>query len=138
MGKLMIIEDNLGDIDLINTALEINEISCATEIFQNSLDAWHFINAGADLPDLILLDLNLPRLNGIDLLKRIRSHANQKVKLLPVIILSTSQSQLDINEAYAAGANCFVSKPLDFKKFLVAIKDISRFWLETAAVPQYT
>lgn len=134
----MIIEDNLGDIDLINTALEINKISCAKEVFQNSLDAWSFLDAGEDLPALILLDLNLPRLNGIDLLKRIRSHTNQKVKLLPVIILSTSQSQLDINEAYAAGANCFVSKPLDFKKFLVAIKDISRFWLETAAVPQYT
>ena len=134
----MIIEDNLGDIDLIKTALEINETSCATAVFQDSLKAWSFLEAGEDLPDLILLDLNLPRLNGIELLKRIRSHPDQKVRLLPVVILSTSMSQLDINDAYLAGANCFVSKPLDFKKFVVAIKDISHFWLETAVVPQYS
>lgn len=130
---ILLVEDNEGDILLTTEAFEESKIPTQLSVVKNGEDALSFIfNKGkfehAQRPDLILLDINLPIKNGHQVLKEIKSDDDKRN--IPVIILSTSDSQKDINLAYFNYANSYITKPLDMEEFLEAIQKIEEFWLE--------
>ena len=132
---LLLVEDNADDEALTLRALERNRIVRPVVIARDGVEAldWLFAtgpHAERDSgiqPALILMDLKLPRIDGLEVVRRIRADA--RTRLLPVVVLTTSREQRDIREAYAAGANSYVRKPVDFDKFTEALGLIGRYWL---------
>jgi CheY-like chemotaxis protein len=136
--RILLIEDNDGDIKLFEEALKENDIDIHLDIFTDGEQAIEYIEkvdtlAEDSLPDLIILDLNLPRVDGKKVLQYFKS--NEKTKVIPVIILSTSKLQQDIHDCYAAGANSFLTKPLSIMDFFDLIKSIDDFWLQKSYLP---
>jgi two-component system response regulator len=129
---ILLIEDNPDDVELTVNALEQNGVKNPIAIATNSAEALEhlFGKAGAEppaLPAIVLLDLNLPRIGGIEILKRIR--ANERTKLLPVVVLTSSKEERDIIDSYAFGANSYVRKPVDFDEFYNVARQLSVYWL---------
>lgn len=136
--EILLVEDNPGDVRLTREALREGRIPNNLSVVGDGMAALDFLerrgtHASTPLPDLILLDLNLPRLNGREVLARIKS--NDKWKMIPVVVLSTSESQMDIDATYALHVNCYVAKPLDFQPFMDVIKQIESFWLTIVRLP---
>ena len=136
--KILLVEDNEGDIILITEALESSPTMKIETIVKNGWEAMKCLEREAPyesylLPDLILLDVNLPKLNGQEVLKRIK--ADKQLKHIPVIMLTTSSQVKDINEAYDNYASCFITKPEDVKDFEIVVKTIENFWSHTAQLP---
>lgn len=135
---ILLVEDNEGDIMLTKEALEegkiANEISVARDGKQ-AIDYLenHLANKNNKLPDLILLDINLPRKNGYEVLHYIKE--NETLKQIPVIILTTSSSERDVTLAYKNHANCFISKPVEADQFLEVIASIENFWISIVKLP---
>ena len=132
---LLLVEDNADDEALTMRALARNRIELPVVIARDGVEAldWLFAsgphagrNTGVQ-PALILMDLKLPRIDGLEVVRRIRADA--RTRLLPVVVLTTSREQRDIREAYAAGANSYIRKPVDFDKFTEALGLIGRYWL---------
>lgn len=130
---ILLVEDNEGDIVLTKEAFEekkiVNKISVAKDGKQ-AIDLLNSLAASGknELPDLILLDINLPKKNGHEVLSEIKK--NDCLKHIPVIILTTSSSKLDIMLAYKNYANCYITKPVDLSEFINAISSIENFWFE--------
>ena len=136
--EILLVEDNEGDIILTTEALEEGSINKNINIVMNGKDAIDYVfNDGkyqkAIRPDLILLDVNLPLKSGYEVLKAIKN--NHDTKLIPVIMLTTSSSENDINISYSNHANCFITKPVDIKDFYIAIAKIEQFWLNLVLLP---
>lgn len=136
--EIMVIEDNPGDIRLIEEVFKDAQIKNNMQIAQDGEKALEMLrNKGEHSqdtrPDLILLDLNLPKMDGRELLKEIKEDEN--LKCIPVIILTTSNAQEDIIETYKNNANCYINKPFDFDQFIRVIKTIEEFWLNTVKLP---
>lgn len=138
-AEILLIEDNPGDVELIREALQhgrvVNRISVATD----GEMAMAFLNRArgfedAPHPDLILLDLNLPKKNGFEVLKEIKDHP--AVSRVPVVILTSSQADRDILQSYNLRANCFISKPVDVDEFLATVRSTGDFWLSIVKLPQ--
>lgn len=130
---ILLVEDNEGDIVLTLDAFEESKIRTKISVVKNGADALDFVfNKGnyidVDRPDLILLDINLPVYNGHEVLKKIKD--DPSLKMIPVIILTTSSSQKDIKKAYENYSNSYVTKPIDMDDFLKAILKIEEFWLQ--------
>ena len=130
---ILLVEDNDGDIVLTLDAFEESKIKTNISIVKNGKDALDFLfkkNKYADAlrPDLILLDINLPIFNGHDVLKKIKQ--DQSLKKIPVIMLTTSSNQRDINTAYENHTNSYVTKPIDMEDFMKAVLKIEEFWLQ--------
>lgn len=135
---ILICEDNLGDVYIINNVLrnsssnyEIHHVSdgeAAMEYLQNQGDYQE-----ASRPDLILLDLNLPKKHGFEVLQEIKTHP--ELKTIPVIVLTSSKSDQDILKSYELFGSCFVTKPFDFEEFSNAMQDIEKFWLNLVKLP---
>lgn len=130
---ILLVEDNEGDIVLTLDAFEESKIRTKISVVKNGADALDFLfNRGnfqeEDRPDLILLDINLPVYNGHDVLKKIKE--DPSLKTIPVIMLTTSDSQKDINKAYENYTNSYVTKPIDMDDFLKIILKIEEFWLQ--------
>lgn len=130
---ILLVEDNDGDIVLTLDAFEESKIKTNISIVKNGKDALDFLfkkNKYADAlrPDLILLDINLPIFNGHDVLKKIKQ--DQSLKKIPVIMLTTSSNQRDINVAYENHTNSYVTKPIDMEDFMKAVLKIEEFWLQ--------
>lgn len=130
---ILLVEDNEGDIVLTLDAFEESKIRTKISVVKNGADALDFVfNKGnyidVDRPDLILLDINLPVYNGHEVLKKIKD--DPSLKMIPVIILTTSSSQKDINKAYENYTNSYVTKPIDMDDFLKVILKIEEFWLQ--------
>lgn len=130
---ILLVEDNEGDIVLTLDAFEESKISTNISVVKNGADALDFLfkrgdYVEADYPDLILLDINIPVYNGHDVLKKIKE--DPSLKTIPVIILTTSASQKDINRAYENHSNSYVTKPIDMEDFLKVILKIEQFWLQ--------
>ena len=137
-AHLLLVEDNEGDILLIKEALESRRYVNELTILKNGSEALDFLMkkgmySTAERPSLILLDINLPRLSGHELLAKIKS--NKELKRIPVVILTTSSSDRDIQESYQNQANCYVQKPVDANEFEKVILEIEKFWFSVASLP---
>jgi two-component system, chemotaxis family, response regulator Rcp1 len=136
--KVLLVEDNAADILLLQEAMEDIELNINLHVVHNGEEAMSFLQqAGPYLeavrPDLILLDLNLPRKNGFTVLEEVKQDV--KLQQIPVIVLSTSQAQEDIDRCYRQHANCFITKPTDLEEFLKVVKGIGQYWLNTVRLP---
>jgi len=132
-AHILLVEDNEGDIILTLDAFEESKIRTNISIVKNGNDALDFLfkrgkHTDAERPDLILLDINLPIFNGHDVLKKIKQEPS--LKKIPVIMLTTSSNQRDINMAYENHTNSYVAKPLDMDDFMKAVLKIEEFWLQ--------
>lgn len=137
--EILLIEDDPGDIDLTREVLDRSKISINLTAFEEGEEALAYLNkegeyADAQLPDLILLDLNLPGLSGRDILEEIRS--NQNINHIPVVVLTTSDADEDILKTYKLGANCYVTKPVGLKEFEKIVSTIENFWFSIVKLPR--
>ncbi|QNT75730.1 response regulator [Dehalogenimonas etheniformans] len=138
---ILLVEDNPGDARLTREALKDSKIRNNLWVVEDGVEAIDFVRrsgkyAQAPRPDLILLDLNLPRKSGREVLAEIK--ADDDLKSIPVVVLTISKADEDICRAYQLHANCYVTKPLDFNQFLTITKSIEDFWLTIVRLPPKT
>ena len=136
--EILLVEDNPGDVDLTMEALENSKIRNTVSVAGDGEEAMAFLrrtgkHAGAPRPDLILLDLNLPKKDGREVLAEIKS--DDELKRIPVVIITTSQAEEDILRSYNLHANCYITKPIDLHQFLHVVKAIEDFWLTIVRLP---
>lgn len=131
---VLLIEDNPGDVLLTQEAFHEAGVQASLSVAMDGQEALAFLEQNRlSLPDLILLDLNLPKWSGKEVLQKIKTHPD--LKKIPVIILTTSKSDQDILESYQLYANCYLLKPLAFEHFLDMVEKINAFWLQMAILP---
>lgn len=138
-AQVLLVEDNPDDVELTLEALTDSKIKMEVHVVADGVAAMGFLRQEGEYknkprPDLILLDLNLPKMDGREVLKEIRE--DQNLTDLPVVVLTTSQSDEDIVKMYKLHANCYISKPVDFLKFSEIIKQIEGFWLQLVKLPR--
>jgi two-component system, response regulator len=131
-GPILLVEDNRDDVDLTLRALKGNNIKNEVIVADDGVKALEYLfgaegAAGKRLPAIVLLDLNLPRLNGLEVLQRIRG--DERTRTLPVVILTSSTEERDLVEGYKLGANSYVRKPVDFVEFTEAARQLGLYWL---------
>jgi len=136
--EILLVEDSPSDTDLTVEALAAAKVTNRLSIVEDGVQAMEFLRrqgqyAQAPRPDLILLDLNLPRKDGREVLAEIRS--DEKLTSIPVVVLTTSQAEQDVVRAYTLHANCYITKPVDFRQFLDVIEAIEGFWLSVVKLP---
>lgn len=136
--KVLLIEDNRGDVELIIEAFNDNSMNSKITVVDNGEEAIVYLNAkekGAteSLPNLILLDINLPKVDGKEVLHYIKT--NDKLKIIPVVMLTTSSLQKDILYSYNNQANCYIVKPANLKEFINTIRALETFWLDYVTYP---
>lgn len=132
--KILLVEDNEGDILLTTEALKEGRIHNRIEVAKDGQEALDILQNGSELPDLILLDINLPKVNGFEVLSVIKK--NNLLKTIPVIMLSTSGAEKDILTSYSNYANCFITKPLDLDSFMDVVRTIETFWISIVKLPK--
>jgi len=135
---ILLVEDNEGDILLTTEALEEKKIINKVSVVKDGNKAIDFLNKKneykkAELPNLILLDINLPKKNGHEVLQYIKT--NDKFKHIPIIMLTTSSSEKDIITSYKHYANCFITKPVEVNDFIEAVTKIENFWVNIVQLP---
>lgn len=136
--EILLVEDNPGDVRLTQEAFKEGKVRNSLSVAEDGLEALAFLRregkyAGAPRPDLILLDLNLPRMDGRTVLAQIKEDPN--TKSIPVIILTTSKTEEDIIRTYNLHANCFITKPVDLEQFIRVVRCIEDFWLTIVKLP---
>jgi len=136
--KILLVEDNPGDVRLTREALKESKMLNELYVTEDGVEAMEFLNregnyADAPHPDLILLDLNLPKKDGRELLEEIK--ADEKLRRIPVVVLTTSKAQEDIYRMYEQHANCYITKPIDLDQFIEVVKSIDNFWLTIVKLP---
>lgn len=136
--EILLVEDSPSDADLAMEALSNGKILNNLHFVEDGVEAIKFLRKKAPYkevprPDLILLDLNLPKKSGVEVLKEIKS--DQNLKLIPVLILTTSAAQEDIIKSYSLHANCYITKPVDFLQFTKVVRLIEEFWLAVVKLP---
>ncbi len=136
--EILLVEDNPGDMRLTMEALKEGKVYNNLHWMRDGVEALEFLerrgrHAAAPRPDIILLDLNLPRVDGREVLARIKG--NERLRPIPVVILTTSKAEEDVLKSYDLHANCYVTKPVDLEKFIVVVKSIDQFWLTVVTLP---
>jgi two-component system response regulator len=136
---VLLVEDNPGDVRLTCEAFKGSKMWINLHVAEDGVAALAFMRhegayANAPRPDLILLDLNMPRKDGREVLSIIK--ADENLKRIPVVILTTSDAEEDILKSYNLNANCYITKPVDFEKFIVVVKAIEEFWLTIVKLPR--
>ena len=136
--EILLIEDNPGDVELTKIALEDSKISVNLNIVEDGVEAIAFLRregkyANVPHPDIILLDLNLPKKDGREVLAEIK--ADEKLKRIPVVVLTTSQAEEDVLKVYNLSANCYITKPVDFDQFVKIVQSIENFWFTIVKLP---
>jgi CheY-like chemotaxis protein len=136
--EILLVEDNPGDVRLTQEALKDAKVANTLHVVEDGVAAMDFLlQRGAyelaPRPSLILLDLNLPRKNGREVLAEIKQDA--QLRTIPVVILTTSQAEEDVLRAYSLHANCYISKPVDFTQFTKIIRTVEEFWLTIVTLP---
>jgi len=134
--NILLVEDNPDDVELTRRAFQKNNIRTNLIVTRDGAETIEYISAKVkhmgdegshELPYLVLLDLKMPKVHGLEVLKEIRG--NERTKFIPVVILTSSQDMKDIKRAYQFGANSYIVKPVDFLKFIEAVQQIARYWL---------
>lgn len=136
--EILLVEDNQPDVELTQEALEENKVRNNLHVVADGEMAMDFLYrrgdfAGVPRPDLILLDLNLPRKDGREVLAEVKADAD--LKTIPVVILTTSQAEEDILKSYQLQANCYVTKPVKLSEFVKVVQSIDNFWLSIVELP---
>jgi len=139
--RILLVEDNPDDIELTRRAFERVDVDNDIDVATDGAEALDYLfrrgrftdRNGHDMPDLVLLDLRLPRVDGLGVLREIRS--NETTRLLPVVVLTSSTEEVDLVNCYREGANSYVRKPVDFAKMLELVKSLQGYWLELNQPP---
>jgi CheY-like chemotaxis protein len=135
---ILLVEDNQGDVRLTTEAFQQSNLWIKIHVVPDGIEALEFLKKSGDhtsasRPDLILLDLNLPRKDGRQVLKEIKT--DPELSAIPIIVLTTSQTKEDIDQVYDWMANCFICKPTDFNQYSQVVKTIEDFWLNIVRLP---
>ena len=138
--EILIVEDSPSDVFLVKEALKQTAKTCRVHVVSDGVEAMDFLrNQGpygqAPRPDLILLDLNMPRKDGREVLLEIKN--DEKLKSIPVLVLTSSSADQDIHKAYSLHANCYITKPADFARFKAVISAIQGFWFGNVTLPPH-
>jgi CheY-like chemotaxis protein len=136
--EILLVEDNPGDVELTREALENSKVLNKLWVAEDGEAALAFLRregkyADAARPDLILLDLNLPKIDGREVLAEIKN--DEDLKRIPVVVLTTSKAEEDVLKSYNLHANCYITKPIDFSQFSRVVKSIKEFWLSIVVLP---
>ena len=137
--EILLVEDNPGDVRLIQEALKDAKIKIILNVVNDGVEAMEYIrqegiHKDVSRPDLVLLDLNMPKKNGLEVLSEIKG--DDALKQIPVVILTVSKNEEDVIKSYNSHANCFITKPVDFIQFLNVVKSIENFWLTVVKLPK--
>jgi len=136
--EILLVEDNPGDERLTREALKEGKVYSNLHWVKDGVEAMAFLRregkyAGVPRPDIVLLDLNLPRKDGREVLQEVKT--DEELKRIPVVVLTTSKAEEDVLRTYNLHANCYVTKPVDLEKFIVVVKSIDVFWLTIVTLP---
>ena len=135
--NILLVEDNPGDVELTQDALRRSKVATRVAVVTDGEQAMDYLQRGGSedeaTPDLVLLDLNLPKKDGMEVLKEMKEDPN--LKHIPVVILTTSEAERDILASYRLGANCFISKPVDLTEFRKVVESIDDFWFTIVKLP---
>ncbi len=139
MANLLLVEDNPGDVLLLKEFLKDAKMRFTLHVAEDGEEALLFLNQrdkfkNSSRPDLIILDLNLPKVDGFEVLQHVKQHP--VLKTIPVIILTSSHAETDITRAYELHANCYLTKPSELSEFSEMVKAIEHFWFEIARLPK--
>jgi chemotaxis family two-component system response regulator Rcp1 len=137
--SILLVEDNEGDIILTLEALKEAKIHNEINVVKDGDLALQYMNKegrykDVETPDLILLDINLPKMDGIEVLAKIKS--NEHLRVIPIVMLTTSDSEKDIFQSYQSHANCYITKPVNFENFIAVIQTIKDFWINIVQLPK--
>jgi CheY-like chemotaxis protein len=137
--EILLVEDSLADVRLTEEAFRDAKVLNHMSVVTDGAEAMQFLrregpHAEAPRPDLILLDLNLPRKDGREVLKEIKDDPN--LRRIPVVVLTTSRAEEDVLKAYNLHANCYITKPVDFTQFISVVRSIEGFWLSVVKLPR--
>ena len=137
-ATILLVEDNPGDAELAREALENSKFINQLHVAEDGVQAMAFLHrqepyTDAPRPDIILLDLNLPKKDGREVLAEIKS--DEKLKTIPVVILTSSKADEDVIRSYELHANCYITKPLDISRFFDVVKNIKEFWMSIVVLP---
>lgn len=137
--EILLVEDNPGDVRLTQEALKEAKVINRLTVLKDGVEALAFLRregsyANAPRPHLILLDLNLPKKDGREVLAEIKD--DEKLKRIPVVVLTTSQNEQDVLKTYNLHANCYITKPVDLNQFITVVKSIEDFWLGIVVLPK--
>jgi two-component system, chemotaxis family, response regulator Rcp1 len=137
--EVLLVEDSPGDVRLTREALKDAKVHISLHVATDGIEAMSYLertgpHVNAPRPDLILLDLNLPRKDGREVLKEIKE--DPSLRTIPVVILTTSSSDADVLQSYQLHANCYISKPVDLDGFLKVVQSIDNFWLSVVKLPR--
>jgi len=138
---ILLVEDNAADVRLTREALHEGKVRNSLTVARDGAEAMRILRregefAGVARPDLVLLDLNLPRKDGREVLAEIK--ADDELKRIPVVVLTTSSAEVDILNSYSLHANCYITKPVDLEQFVTVVRSIDDFWLTVVRLPQET
>ena len=136
--RLLLVEDNPGDAELTREALASGKLLVEIHVVVDGQDALDYLlgvgrHAGAQLPDLILLDLNLPKMDGREFLREMKQHA--QLRSIPVVVLTSSDAEKDVVQSYELGASCFITKPVGLSEFQTIVQSIQDFWFTVVRLP---
>ena len=136
--EILLVEDSPSDTELTVEALKDFKVRNHVSIVEDGVQAMQFLRrqgpyAGAPRPDMIMLDLNLPRKDGREVLAELK--ADDHLKTIPIVVLTTSRAEQDVLRAYQLNANCYINKPVDFNQFLEVVRSIESFWLFVVTLP---
>jgi CheY-like chemotaxis protein len=139
-GDVLLVEDNPSDVYLTQVAFQRSSAETQIHVVEDGIQAMAFLRregpfASAPRPDLVLLDLNLPRKHGHKVLREIKE--DPELRGIPVIILTTSTAEADINLCYEGHANCYIAKPVDFEQFEKVVREIETFWFQCVKLPRH-
>lgn len=137
--EILLVEDNPGDVRLTIDAFKEGKVSNNFSVVEDGIEAMAYLRkegkyTNAKRPDIILLDLNLPRKDGREVLVEVKN--DEKLKRIPIVVLTTSKADEDIIKSYNYHANCYISKPVDLNEFLRVVKIIEDFWLSVVKLPR--
>ncbi len=130
--NVLLAEDNANDLELTLTALAANHLGDRVKVVRDGVEAWEYLSGRdqaadrSDLPAVVLLDIKMPRMDGLEVLRRMK--ADPELRQIPVVMLTSSREERDLVASYQLGANAYVVKPVDFMEFVTAVKNLGLFW----------